>query len=108
MNAHSRYFGYLWDYFYRNALIVFCTNTCILSEKEFLDYSHVTVDAAFIRHNNAVAHSDQISKLIDMEITLYVVCKITQISTLEPVLRIHHACYVETSIEDISLHHIEH
>ena len=58
--------------------------------------------------SNAVVHSDLISKLIDMEITLYVVCKITQISTLEPVLRIHHACYVETSIEDISLHHIEH
>ena len=41
--------------------------------------------------SNAVAHSDQISKLIDMEITLYVVSKIRQTATLEPVkLRINH------------------
>ena len=36
--------------------------------------------------SNAVAHSDQISKLIDMEITLYVVSKIRQTATLEPVI----------------------
>ena len=66
--------------------------------------------------SNAVAHSDLISKLIDMEITLYVVCKITQISTLEPVIQFYIAypsyintiCSVETKIEDISLRHIEH
>ena len=63
--------------------------------------------------SNAVAHSDLISKLIDMEITLYVVCKITQISTLESViLRIHHTLiqYVllKLKLEDIGLRHIEH
>ena len=59
--------------------------------------------------SNAVAHSDQISKLIDMEITLYVVSKIRKTSTLEPVKPyIHTICSVETNIEDVSLRHIEH
>ena len=56
--------------------------------------------------NNAVAHSDQIGKLIDMQIILYVVCKITQICTLESV--INTTCSVETNIEDVRLRHIEH
>ena len=62
--------------------------------------------------SNAVVHSDQISKLIDMEITLYVVSKIRQTSTLKPVISyqpyINTICSVETNIEHASLRHIEH